>query len=154
MEPTAEIINFPEGYGTPTETLAWSDVHARLEEAERYWLATTRADGRPHVVPTDGLWTADGFYFGGHSDTVHMRNLRRDQRAALHLEDAIAAVIVEGTAELIAPSRDDAERLAAASKSKYGWGSIDSYLSGVWLLRPTRVLAWNALNRDATRFNF
>jgi hypothetical protein len=179
--PTGSLIHFPEGYGNPTVTLAWADVEARLVAAEHYWLATTRPDGRPHVVPTDGVWTADGFYFGGHADTVHVRNLRAglgahdrpagaavgerrpgaapdDQPAGAAAHDqrtgAAAAVIVEGVAAWVVPSKGAARELAAASKAKYGWGSAASYAGGVWLLRPRRVLAWNVLFRDATRFTF
>jgi hypothetical protein len=49
MEPVAQQLQLPAGYGTPTETLRWSDVRQRLEEAEQYWLATTRPDGRPRL---------------------------------------------------------------------------------------------------------
>ena len=155
VEPTAELIRFPEGYGTPTVALRWSDVHARLAEAERYWLVTTRSTGAPHAVPTDGVWHDERFYFGGHPETVHLRNLGHDQRVVLHLEDAMAAVIVEGEAEWVTPSRSDAETLARLSKVKYGWGSTpDGYVAGVWRVVPRRVLAWTALNRDATRFTF
>ena len=154
MTPTAELIHFPEGYGTPTVTLAWTDVLARLVAAERYWLATTRPDGRPHAVPSDGIWTDEGCYFSGHAATVHIRNLAANPAVSLHLEDATAAVIVEGTAAWVMPSRAAARELAAASKAKYGWGSASSYAGGVWLLRPARVLAWNTLFRDATRFTF
>ena len=59
MEPVAEQMQFPEGYGTPSKLLAWTAVRRRLEEAEQYWLATTRPDGRPHVVPVDGVWVDD-----------------------------------------------------------------------------------------------
>ena len=152
MTPTAELIHFPEGYGTPTVTLAWPDVRARLVAATHYWLATTRPDGRPHAVPSDGIWADEGCYFGGHAATVHLRNLATNPAVSLHLEDATAAVIVEGTAWWVVPSRAAARSLAAASKAKYGWAS--SYAGGVWLLRPARVLAWNTLFRDATRFTF
>ena len=155
MDPTAELVRFPDGYGMPTVTLAWADVQARLIGAERYWLVTTRPSGAPHAVPTDGIWHDDHFYFGGHPDTVHLRNLQQDRRVVLHLEDANAAIIVEGCAEWTTPSNADARALARSSKAKYGWGgSVKSYLAGVWRLTPQRVLSWNALNRDATRFTF
>ena len=44
----------PEGYGVPEGPeglLGWEEVDARLAEARVYWMATTRPDGRPHVVP-------------------------------------------------------------------------------------------------------
>ena len=155
MEPVADPIRFPEGYGTPTETLPWDAVRQRLEHAEHYWLATTRADGRPHVVPIDAVWFDGACHFGGHPDTVHQRNLRRSPLAAVTVESAVTPIIAEGTAEWFTPSAAAARHLASASKEKYGYGaSPQSYRSGVWRLRPTVVLAWTALNRDATRFRF
>jgi hypothetical protein len=86
---------------------------------------------------------------------VHIRNLRRDGRAALHLEDGDSAVIVEGIAEWTTPSKAAARGLAAASKAKYGYSpSAASYLAGVWRLQPVKVLAWTTLYVDATRFHF
>jgi hypothetical protein len=120
-----------------------------------YALATVRRDGSPHVVPIDGIWFDGGCYFGGDPATVHIRNLRRDGRAALHLEDGDSAVIVEGIAEWTTPLKAAARGLAAASKAKYGYSpSAASYLAGVWRLQPVKVLAWTTLYVDATRFHF
>jgi hypothetical protein len=81
---------------------------------------TTRPSGAPHVVPTDGIWHDENFYFGGHPATVHLRNLEQNQRVAVH-----------------------------------GWGSsIVSYRAGVWRVAPRRVLTWQELPRDSTRFTF
>ena len=92
---------------------------------------------------------------GGDPATVHIQNLRRDGRATLHLEDGESAVIVEGVAEWVTPSRAVAQRLAAAAEAKYGYAqSADSYQEGVWRLQPVKVLAWNTLYVDATRFRF
>ena len=111
--------------------------------------------GAPHVVPTDGIWHDDHFYFGDHPATVISGNLEHTQRVAVHLENATAAVIVEGTAEWVTPSGADARSLARSSKAKYGWGSsVASYRAGVWRVAPRRVLTWNELHRDATRFTF
>jgi nitroimidazol reductase NimA-like FMN-containing flavoprotein (pyridoxamine 5'-phosphate oxidase superfamily) len=155
MEPIAELIKLPDGYGAPVQALAWDDVRQRLERATHYWLATTRPDGRPHTVPIDAVWLEGACHFGGHAATVHQRNLRRNPLAALHLESATETVIAEGTAEWITPSAEGARRLAAVSREKYGYAPTpDTYTSGVWRLRPTVVLAWTALDRDATRFRF
>jgi hypothetical protein len=106
-------------------------------------------------VPVDGTWLDGGCYFGGDPATVHIQNLRRDGRATLHLEDGESAVIVEGAAEWVTPSKVVAQRLAAAGKAKYGYPqSAASYLAGVWHLRPVKVLAWTTLYVDATRFRF
>jgi hypothetical protein len=81
--------------------------------------------------------------------------MRRDGRATLHLEDGEAAVIVEGIAEWVVPSKTVAQRLATATTAKYGYPqSASDSLEGVWRLRPAKVLAWNTLYIDATRFLF
>lgn len=155
MSPVAEQLSLPASYGSPNRLLDWTSVEQRLVESLHYWLATVRGDGAPHVVPVDGLWLDGGCYFGGDPGTVHIRNLRRNGRATLHLENGESAVIVEGVAEWTTPAKSDAKRLAAAAKAKYGYSeSAASYLAGVWRLAPVKVLAWTQLYVDATRFRF
>jgi nitroimidazol reductase NimA-like FMN-containing flavoprotein (pyridoxamine 5'-phosphate oxidase superfamily) len=155
VDPTAETLDLPGAYGEATTTLDWASVQDRLEQAERYWLATTRSDGRPHVIPIDGIWLDDTWYFGGAPETVHQRSVKENPNLVMHLEDPMAAVIVEGEAEWLTPSIEDAKRLSEASKAKYGYApSPEDYTSGVWGLKPRRVLAWNKFPKDATRFLF
>jgi Pyridoxamine 5'-phosphate oxidase len=155
MDPIAEPIALPEGYGTATRTLDWAAVRERLEQAPRYWLVTTRRDGRPHVVPVDGVWVDDAWWYGGSPTTLHQRNLARDRRVVVHLEDAMSAVILEGTMRRVTPSPELADRLKAASKAKYGYGPPDAaYAAGLWSLRPDRARAWSAFPTDVTRFRF
>jgi Pyridoxamine 5'-phosphate oxidase len=82
-----EQLTLPSSYGSPNRLLDWASVEQRLVDSLHYWLATVRCDGSPHVVPVDGMWLDGGCYFGGDSATVHIRNLRRDGRATLHLEE-------------------------------------------------------------------
>ena len=156
LPPVAEPMTLPDGYGRNSGILlSWADVAQRLEQAPRYWLATVRPDGRPHVVPTDGLWVDDVMWFGGSTDTVHHRNLSWNGAAAIHLEDGRRAVIVEGRARLTTPSSEQAGALAALSKSKYGFAApVEAYRAKIWRLSTTRVLAWNNFPDDATRFRF
>jgi hypothetical protein len=155
MPPVAEQLRLPSSYGSPNQLLDWTSVEERLAESLRYWLATVRRNGTPHVVPVDGTWLDGSCYFGGDPATVHMQNLRRDGRATLHLEDGESAVIVEGDAEQVTPSKAVAQRLAAAAKAKYGYSqSAAAYQAGVWRLQPVKVLAWTTLYVDATRFRF
>lgn len=158
MEPIAEQLQLPDGYGRPTTLLAWSGVRRRLEQAEQYWLATTRPDGRPHVVPVDGVWVDDIWYFGGASQAIHQRNMRHDPRVAVHLADPVAAVIAEGTARWRTPGPEEARHIAEASRAKYaayGYPADPAqYAGGVWGLRPAVVIAWDQLHVNATRFVF
>ena len=153
MDIVAEPLDLPEAYGRATRLLAWSDVRRRLEEATPYWVATTRPDGRPHVVPKDGLWVDDRFFFGGATDTVNHRNLGASGLAGVHVGDGTEAICVEGTAEWHLASDAEAAELASASRSKYGYAPpVDAYRSGVWRLTPARVIAWTSFPKDATRF--
>jgi nitroimidazol reductase NimA-like FMN-containing flavoprotein (pyridoxamine 5'-phosphate oxidase superfamily) len=155
-DPVAELLDLPPEYGTPDAPLAWSDVRARLIDAMHYWLATVRADGRPHVVPLDGIWLDDEWFFGGSAETVKHRNLKANPMAVVHLEESEHAVIVEGHCKEIEPDDRLARRLSELSKSKYGYGPDPaSYTTaGIWRLRPARVLSWQRFPRDATRFVF
>jgi hypothetical protein len=94
MEPTVELLTLPSVYGKPSTVLDWDPVYRRLEAAERY-----------------------------HPDTIHQRNLRTNQNVALHLEDAMSVVIVEGEAVWLTPTPAVAKRLAGASNAKYGYGA-------------------------------
>jgi Pyridoxamine 5'-phosphate oxidase len=155
MMPTSELLPLPSAYGIPRSTLPWDGVSARIAESLRYWLSTVRPDGRPHAVPVDGLWLDDILWFGGSADTVHHRNLLAQPAAAIHLEDALSAIIIEGRAHLETPARDRASHLARLSADKYGFGSpADAFLVPMWQVTPSRVLAWTEFPRDATRFTF
>ena len=150
-----EQMQLPSEYGTPSRVLEWDDVYARLTAAKQYWLATVRPDGRPHVVPTDGVWLDGRWYFGGAPTTVKQRNLEADQRVTVHLDDPVRAVIVEGACVLERPTEQQADALMAASREKYGYAPPEgAYLSGVWALQPRKVLAWTDIATDATRFVF
>lgn len=153
--PEGERLVIPTEYGVPSQTLGWAQVRARLEEALRYWLATTRVDGRPHVVPIDGLWMDDALWFGGSPTTVWRSTLAADGRACVHLPDPDAAVIVEGTCEVVVPDAPCVDRLVGGSAQKYGYSVPASvYAGGVWRLRPRKVMAWSSMPADATRFRF
>lgn len=66
-------------------------------------LATVRDDGSPHVVPIWFLLDGDDFVFNTGKDTVKGRNLARDGRVSLCVDDdtpPFAFVTLTGRAEL------------------------------------------------------
>jgi len=132
-------------------------VERRLERAPVYWIASTRPNGRPHVVPRDGIWLDGGLYYGGSPETVHHRNITHNPEIVVHIGDGQEAIIVEGTVEIQMPTEEMATRLSQESFAKYPqYGRIDPsiYLGGVSLLKPRRVLAWTNFTDNATRFRF
>ncbi|MFJ5122277.1 PPOX class F420-dependent oxidoreductase [Kitasatospora sp. NPDC088548] len=82
-------------------------------------IATTRADGRPHVAPVWFLLDGDEILFNTGADTVKGRTLARDGRVMLCVDDErppFSYVVVQGTATLgddLAEVRHWATRIAA-----------------------------------------
>lgn len=128
-------------------------VHCRHDS----WLSTVRVDGRPHVVPLDGVWLDDVWYYGGSERSVHRRTALAHPAATMHLPDPWRVVIVEGEVRLTHPTSSLASRLAEASNTKYadyGMHNDASSYAEVLALHPRRVLAWLSFPTDATRFEF
>ena len=156
-QPVVDKPVIPREYGNPTERLEWSDVEHRLAGASAYWIASTRPDGRPHVVPRDGMWLEGALYYGGSPETVHHRNISHNPNVVVHIGDGQEAFIVEGAVDIEKPSQEMAARLADESYAKYPqYGRMDpsAYLGGVTVLRPRRVIAWTSFTENATRFRF
>lgn len=115
-------------------------------------LATVRGDGRPHVAP---IWyDLDGgtFVFMTGEGTVKGRNMRREPRVSLCIDDEkppFHFVIVEGTAEL-AEDDPDLLRWATSIGGRYmGEDQAEAFgrrnaVPGELLVRvtPTKVLAY------------
>ncbi|WP_030147345.1 MULTISPECIES: PPOX class F420-dependent oxidoreductase [unclassified Streptomyces] len=82
-------------------------------------LSTVRADGSPHVVPIWFLLDGDEVVFNTGKDSVKGRNLARDGRVALCVDDdrpPYSFVVVRGRARLVedlAEVRHWATRIAA-----------------------------------------
>ena len=76
-EPEASRPWMPSEYGVPaTEEgmMTWEHVTELLRGALDYWIATTSADGRPHVRPVWAVWIDGILYFDGHPATGWGRN--------------------------------------------------------------------------------
>ncbi len=73
-------------------------------------LCTVREDGSPHVAPVWFVLDGDSFVFNTGQDTVKGRNLARDGRVALCVDDdrpPFSYVVLQGRAE-ISEYADDA----------------------------------------------
>ena len=165
-EPLRDRPVVPDGYGLPESVegmLDWAAVEDRLRPSLHYWMATTRPDGRPHVVPRWGVWLDGALWYDGSPDTVHVRNLTRDPRCTLHLEDGEHAVIVDGRSDAAQqPEPVLARRLSEAMTAKYGdrgyAPAADSWdgdvAGGLRTFTPSKALAWFDFPTDMTRFTF
>ena len=104
-EPIASRPHMP-GYGVleadqGSGLLPWSWARERLERSHDYWVATTRPDGRPHVMPVWGIFVDDVLWFSSSRGSRKARNLAANPRCAITTDNAYEPVVIEGTAELV-----------------------------------------------------
>ena len=156
--PQASRRDIP-GYGIAGENegkglLPWSWAEERLSAGWNYWLATTRPDGRPHVMLVWGVWREGSFWFSTGDKTVKARNLAVNPQCVACTERADDAVILEGTAQWV-PASAELGPLWEAYQKKYDW---DVKGSGFYVVRPR--LAFGLIEKDklftqtATRWRF
>ena len=80
-----------------------------LDRARTATLATVRTDGRPHAAPVWFDLDGDTLIFTTGKSTVKGRNMRRDPRVSLCIDEEeppFHFVVIEGTAELKAKDPD------------------------------------------------
>lgn len=164
--PERDRPQMPDGYGVPETddgVLEWSAVEGRLQESLHYWMATTRPDGRPHVIPRWGVWIDGRFWYDGSPETVHVRNLAGNAACVLHLEDGRQSVMVEGESKAgNPPGLELGGRLSIEFRrkySEYGYSpQPDSWegpgAGGLRVFTPLKAMAWFEFPTDVTRFRF
>ena len=114
-------------------------------------LATVRRDGRPHVQPVWFVVDGDDLVFTTGASTVKGRNLRRDPRASLVVDDEappFAFVRVDGVVDL-SEDPDEMLRWAIRIAARYmGAERADAYgrrnaVPGELLVRlvPTHIVS-------------
>jgi PPOX class probable F420-dependent enzyme len=111
------------GYGTkgPTEgrgLLPWSWAEERLTRSHDYWVATTRPDGRPHVMPVWGVWDDGALWFSSSKGSRKARNLTAEARCAVTTDNAWEPVVIEGVAGVVT-DHDALVRYIGLENEKY-----------------------------------
>jgi hypothetical protein len=104
----------------PGNATSWETAVERLSRAHTYWLATARSNGRPHVMPVWAVWLDGGLWLSTSGDSAKGRNLAREPRCTVTLDDEGVQLVVDGTSRRIT---DDVEigRFAEVYSVKYGW---------------------------------
>ena len=124
--------------------LSVQHIQDRLATARNIWLATVRAGGAPHLIPIWFIAHGGQIYICTAPDTVKVRNLRKNPRVSLALEDGSVPVIFEGAATVMdntAPPRE----VIAMFKLKYGWDILLSEPNYVIIeITTTKTLSWQA----------
>lgn len=131
---------------TPEEVRAFLMAGTRTAK-----IASTRADGRPHVAPVWFVLDGDDVIFTTGADSVKGRTLHRDPRVSICVDDQappFSFVVIEGTAALsedLDALRHWATRIAAryVGADRAEEASKGSAVPGELLVRvtPTKVTA-------------
>lgn len=106
-----------------------SAVLDRLARDRNVWLCTLRPDGSPHVTPVWFVFLRDRWWIGTDDGAVKVRNVRRDPRVSLALEDGWAPVVAEGEAR-VHEGRFPADVVAAFAAKYDGWDVTAPYRAG------------------------
>ena len=120
-EATRPIVPGYEFSTKKTGLLPWKWAAERLKKSRRYWIATTRVDGAPHLMIIWGLWFEDSFCFSTGAASRKARNLAANPKCVIGTDDAAKAVILEGTVESVDTQDADFEKFAKAYQKKYAW---------------------------------
>jgi nitroimidazol reductase NimA-like FMN-containing flavoprotein (pyridoxamine 5'-phosphate oxidase superfamily) len=159
-EPKASRPYMP-GYGildaeSGKGLLPWSWAVERLSKAHNYFIATTRKDGRPHVMPVWGVWLDEAFYFSTGKQSRKARNLADNPQCVICPENAEESVILEGIGEEISDAALY-EKFAGAYEAKYHW-NMEGFAEPLYAVRPTVVFAFietgDQFSSTATRWTF
>jgi nitroimidazol reductase NimA-like FMN-containing flavoprotein (pyridoxamine 5'-phosphate oxidase superfamily) len=143
--------------------LDWNDAERILRGGRYYWIATTDADGGPHLVQQWGAWIGEHLYFEGSERTRWARNLERDPRVGFGTQSGTRAVFGQGTVDVVRGVEPPvAKRIASQYTAKYGKTfdyrpKPEQYEKGpVFRARPSKLIVFDVkhFNTSATRFTF
>jgi len=152
IEPEASRPDATQKPASETTGLkSWPWALERLEKSHNYWIATSRPDGRPHLMLVWGIWWQDAFWFSTGPRTRKARNIAADAHCVIGTEKADEAVILEGLAEEI-KDRSVWKHIVQVYNRKYG-GDVEPLLlsSGG---RVFRVKPQIAFGQDEHAENF
>ena len=159
IEPKVSRPHWPDALqkssGDTTALKSWSWALERLEKSHNYWIATSRPDGRPHLMLVWGIWWQDAFWFSTGATSRKARNLAANPRCSIGTDNAAEAVILEGTVELIDGQDEEFNRFATAYRKKYAW-DVREMAQPVYRFRPSVGfgLFEKTFDRTATRWVF
>ena len=167
--PVAELLFGPKD-STPISTdqdtiKPWGHGLEALAAAPKYWLATARPNGRPHVMPVLAVWLDESLYISTRPTSRKGKNLAQEAHCVLTVSTETVDLVVECTATEVT---DDAHlrRAAAAFAAKYEWqltirdghayedGLPGSPLYGLYKLTPDLAFGFGADGLTATRWRF
>jgi len=140
--------------------IPWHTVDLPLRAQRSIWLATTRPDGRPHVMPVWFWWDGKAIYFVTPRGSQKAKNMARQPAAVVHAGDGDDVIIVEGTVEIVTDPEEQ-RRVDAAYREKYvdpksgARATIYNEGDDLYRVRPVRIMTWEyGIVRTRTDWTF
>jgi hypothetical protein len=160
LRPSSSRPDVPAAYGIVGENegrglLDWSWAEERLRGRYIWWLATTRPDGRPHLMPVWAVWIGEGVAFSTGAGTSKAKNIAANPFVTIVPERGVESVIVEG--EVVALPEELLAAFVAAYTEAYG---MDPTAMGepVFLVKPKKAFGFidedDGFPLSATRWTF
>jgi nitroimidazol reductase NimA-like FMN-containing flavoprotein (pyridoxamine 5'-phosphate oxidase superfamily) len=100
--------------------ISWERATSSLRDADTYWLATVRPDGRPHAVPVVAVWLDEALHFVASPTSRKARNLAADPHLVITTRAPGVDLVVEGTVTKVG-DEPTLHRVARAYATKYRW---------------------------------
>lgn len=113
--------------------IPWARALAQLDAGAgtRFWLATTRPDGRPHLAGVGALWGEGQLYFVSGAGTRKSRNLATNPNCSVSIALPDLDLVMEGTA-----TRVTDEATLARIAARYASGGWPATVSDGALTAP------------------
>jgi PPOX class probable F420-dependent enzyme len=134
--------------------LDWEDRERFLAGRRNAVLATNRTDGPPQVTTVWYLWTGQDFYISTRRDRYKYRNVQRDPRVTLCIDDPMAftSVVVEGRVEVIEAdiwdtTRAIVERYVDKPFAERMMARLRAEPRVLLVVHPEKWLSWNITGR-------
>jgi general stress protein 26 len=165
---TRPVTTIDERFSDPgAVATGWDETRRTLETVGLFWIATVRADGRPHVSPLVAVWLDGAIHFSTGATEQKAINLRGNPHVVLttgcNTWDHGLDVVVEGDAIQVTDD-EMLERLAEAWTAKWDgrWryeARNGAFHHGrgtalVFSVVPTKILAFAKGTFTHTRHRF
>lgn len=126
--------------------IPWNKIDIWLKGFRAIWLATTRADGRPHAAPVWYLWDGQSIYFSSEKTSQKAKNLAAQPAIVVHAGDGDDVIILEGTAAIVTDP-DEWARVNQAYGEKYvdphsGAHATITEGDNLYRVDVKRIMAW------------
>ena len=117
------------------------EAQSKLKTEKNIWIASVRADGRPHLVPIWFVWEDNKIYLSIDPKSVKAHKIAKNPHIALALEEGTHPVICEGQAFSVpTPLPEEVKQLFFV---KYGWDiASEKQYNQLLEVHPLKWFVW------------